>query len=184
MRGHLRFRFLPMLLLMVLAGLAASAAFAVPPTDQGLFPLDSVPDCVAGTQIQGGAQICKVHPFASGVDWQATTGEWIVVRGTYYIYGAGDALDQTYCQQIQSTLSVTFTIDGKTVPTDVIPCTYFGDPYDTWIADFRALSHPLTPGTHTIVEKLVFTQDIGGVFFAGDTSTETGTLTVVNGKKG
>jgi hypothetical protein len=170
------FRSVPVLVLFVLVGLGATAAFAAAPTDQGAFPLNSVPDCVAGAPDTGGAHICKVHPFASG-PWQASTGEWILVRGAIWAVGGG--ADEALCLAIQSSLDVTITIDGNSLPVDNIPCAF--DAADgIWVSDWRALSPPLPPGDHQIVQTLVFTTAIPALgISAGSTSTPSATLTVV-----
>jgi hypothetical protein len=164
-------------LLLVLAGVVAAAAFATPPSDQGPYPLDSVPDCVAAAPDTGGAHICKVHPFAAGVPWQAGTGEWVVIRGAEFAFGTAD--DHATCLAIQASLKVTITIDGNSLPVDNIPCA-FNAAANTWITDWRALSHPLPKGAHAIVETLVFTTAVDSIFSAGDTITANGTLTVSN----
>lgn len=174
MKVHLRFRFVPVLLLLVLAGVVATAAFATPPTDQGPYPLNAIPDCLTGVADTGGAHICKVHPFAAG-PWQAGTGEWIVIRGTVYGQGA----DQATCMALQASAVVTITIDGNSLPVDSIPCAFSTD-VSSWLSDFRALSHPLPKGDHAIVETLHYTTTVPGVVNAGDTFTATGTLTVSN----
>ena len=172
-----------------LSVLAASvAAFAVssvaagsPPTD--LPPLGSFfPSCVAGALDTSGAHQCWVVPLRPG--WQASTGEWIVVR-----LGDAEAVDpanpdtaRTLCEELQASIVATITLDGESLPVDTIPCELHpgnGNP-DVWFVDWRALSQPLTPGEHTFTVSWYFTQTVDGVANAGDTSVfPTRTLTVI-----
>ena len=73
---------------------------------------------------------------------------------------------------------MTITIDGNSLPVDNIPCAFSTDS-NAWITDWRALSHPLPKGDHAIVETLLFTTAVDGIFTAGQTITASGTLTVV-----
>ena len=57
-----------------------TGAKSAPPTDQGPFPLSSVPDCLTAAPNTGGAHICKVRAAGGIASWQALTGEWIVIR--------------------------------------------------------------------------------------------------------
>ena len=175
MKAHLRFRFLPVLIFVLLAGLAATAAFAAPPTDQGSFPLSSVPDCKATVPDNpGGAHICKVRAAAGG-EWQAATGEWIVIRSGF----APDMPDTTQatCLAYQASIVATIRIDGKNLPVDTIPCEFIGPPSNFWFLDYRALSHPLPPGVHAISVSFVFTTAVGPNA-AGTTITDSATLTI------
>jgi hypothetical protein len=167
-RAHLWFRFLPVLMFLVLAGLAATAAFAAPPTDQGSFPLSSVPDCQATAPDTGGAHICKVRAAAGG-DWQAGSGEWIVIR-------AGFGNTQATCLAYQVSVVATITIDGKTLSVDTIPCEYIASS-DFWFVDYRALSYPLPPGDHAIQASFYFTTAVD-IHPAGSTLIDNATLTV------
>lgn len=174
MKAHLRFRFLPVLIFVVLAGLAATAAFAAPPTDQGSFPLSSVPDCTTTALNKGGVHICKVRAAVGG-DWQAATGEWIVIRSGF----APDMPDTTQatCLAYQASIVATITIDGKNLPVDTIPCELIPNSPDFWFVDYRVLSHPLPPGVHAISASFVFTTAVGPNL-AGTTITDSATLTV------
>ena len=163
-------RFL-MTFVLVLGGLGATAAFAAPPTDQGPFPLSSVPDCKTGVPDTGGAHICKVRAAVGG-SWQAGTGEWIVIRA------ATGQPTQAACLADQGSIVATITIDGKSLPVDTIPCA-FDAGSGLWFVDYRALSHPLPKGNHAISESWYFTIDANGVP-AGATFTFTATLTVSN----
>ena len=70
-------RSLSVLAISVAAFAVSSIASASPPTD--LAPLGPfLPSCVAGAPDTGGAHTCWVVPLRPG--WQASTGEWIVVR--------------------------------------------------------------------------------------------------------
>jgi hypothetical protein len=156
MRSHLRFRFLPMLMLLVLTGLGATAAFASSPSDQGPFPLSSVRDCLT-TAPPTKAKICKVRPAVSTIaNWQAGTSDWIVVRAAI-----GED-DQAKCSADQASIVPTITIDGKSFPVDTIPCAFNADT-QLWFVDYRALSKPLDVGDHAIVESWFFTTDANGV---------------------
>ena len=170
-----------------LSVLAASvAAFAVssvaagsPPTD--LPPLGSFfPSCVAGALDTSGAHQCWVVPLRPG--WQASTGEWIVVR-----LGSAQAVDpsnpgaaKSLCEQLQASIVATITLDGQSLPADTIPCELHPGTPDVWFVDYRALSHPLTPGEHTFTVSWYFTQTVDSIGNAGETSIfPTQTLTVI-----
>ena len=172
MKVHVRFRFLPVLMLLVLAGVAAAAAFAAPPSDQGPFPLSSVPDCLTAAPDTGGAHICKVRAAAGVANWQASTGEWIVIRAAI---GENTLAD---CSADQASIAPTITIDGKSLPVDVTPCA-FDTGSGFWFVDYRALSHPLPKGNHAISESWYFTTDAPGAP-AGTTVPFSTTLTVSN----
>lgn len=174
----------PLVVLVVsLAAFAVSSmASASPPTD--LSPLGpSLPSCTAGAPATGGAHICWVTPLRPG--WQASTGEWIVVR-----LGDAEPVDpanpdaaRTLCEQLQASIVATITLDGQSLPVDTIPCELHpgnnGNP-DIWFVDWRALSHPLTPGDHTFIVSWFYTQTVDGVANAGDTAIfPTQTLTVI-----
>src|SRR5437763_7384682 len=161
---------------------ASSIASASPPSD--LSPLGPMlPSCVASAPDTGGAHICWVTPLRSG--WQASTGEWIVVR-----LGDASSVDptnpgaaETRCEQMQASIVATITLDGQSLPVDTIPCELHpgsnGNP-DVWFVDWRALNQPLTPGQHTFSASWYFTQTVAGVANAGDTSVfPTQTLTVI-----
>jgi len=164
-------RRLLVMLVLVLGGLGATAAFASPPSDQGPFPLSSVPDCKTGAPDTGGAHICKVR-VAIGGNWQAGTGEWIVVR-------LANGLDtQAKCLSDQASIVATITIDGTSLPVDVISCAFNADS-GLWFVDYRALSQPLPKGEHAISESFYYTTDSNGVT-AGTTETFTATLAVSN----
>lgn len=181
MSSFMRSRLARVTMLVALAGLGVTGlAYATAPSDQGPFPLTSVPDCLATVPAPpGGAHLCKVHPFAGPtVPWQASTGEWIVIRAGFYY---PDPSAQAECQADQASVVATITIDGKNVPVDTIPCTVGTGPYTGyWPLDYRALSHPLTPGVHNIVETLTWTTTTASEP-AGFTYTLPATLTVVNG---
>ena len=158
-------------------------ATASPPTDlTSLGPL--LPDCTASAPDTSGAHICWVTPLRPG--WQASTGEWIVIR-------VGDAISvdpanpnaaRTRCEQEQASIVATTTLDGVSLPVDTIACELrlSGDPAqpDVWFVDYRALSHPLTPGEHTFSVSWLYTLAVPGVANAGDTAIfPTRTVTVI-----
>jgi hypothetical protein len=147
----------------------AGLAYAAPPSDQGAFPLSSVPDCKTAATDTGGAHICKVRAAVGGA-WQASVGEWIVVRA-----GTGDP-NPAVCQSIQAGAVVTITIDGNALPVDLIPCA-FSPALGVFFVDWRALSQPLTPGVHNIVETWSFPNGALGIP-PGTVITFTPTLTV------
>jgi hypothetical protein len=121
-----------------------------------------------------------VHPFAGpDVPWLASSGEWVVIRAGFYY--PDDPTAQADCQADQASVVATVTIDGKKLPVQTIPCTEgTGDFAGDWPLDFRALSHPLTPGVHNIVETLTWTTATSSAP-AGFTYTLPATLTVTNG---
>jgi hypothetical protein len=144
-------------------------ALASPPSD--LVPLGpSLPSCNATAPDTSGAHQCWVTPLRGG--WQASTGEWIVVR-------VGDLeATQSLCAQMQASVVATITLDGQSLPVDTIACQLRDD--GTWFVDWRALSVPLTPGTHTFTASWYFTQSVDGIASAGQTSQfPTQTLTVI-----
>lgn len=165
MKSITRVRLMRVAVLMALTGLVVTGvAYATPPSDQGPSPLATVPDCKAPVADTGGAHICKVRAVLGG-NWQAGTGEWIVVR-------AGSGSDtQAACLADEATIVATITIDGKNLPVDTISCAFVAA-FGGWFVDWRALSHPLPKGDHAIVE----TWYVGGVAVA----TFPATLTVSN----
>ena len=172
MTSHLSFRFSSVLMLLVLAGLGMTQlASATPPSAAGPFPLASVPECLATAQDTGGAHICQLRQTFPGTSWQAETGEWIVIRNT-----AGSA-SQATCLATQESVVATFAIDGEPIPVELIPCA---ETAGLWWVEWRALSHPVTPGVHAISMSRYYTTAVGG-FPAGATLTFHETLTVVPG---
>jgi len=157
------------------------SVLASPPSD--LVPLGpSLPSCNVGAPDTRGAHICWVTPLRPG--WQASTGEWIVVR-----LGDAEAVDpanpdtaKTRCEELQASIVATITLDGESLPVDTIPCELHpgnGNP-DVWFVDWRALSQPLTPGEHTFTVSWYFTQTVNGFANSGDTSVfPTQTLMVI-----
>ena len=157
------------------------SVLASPPSD--LVPLGpSLPSCNVGAPDTRGVHICWVTPLRPG--WQASTGEWIVVR-----LGDAEAVDpanpdtaRTLCEELQASIVATITLDGESLPVDTIPCELHpgnGNP-DVWFVDWRALSQPLTPGEHTFTVSWYFTQTVNGFANSGDTSVfPTQTLTVI-----
>jgi hypothetical protein len=146
-----------------------TGAKPAPPTDQGPFPLSSVPDCLTAAPNTGGAHICKVRAAGSIASWQASIGEWIVIRAAA---GENTLAD---CSADQASIVPTITIDGTSLPVDVTPCAFHAGAY---YVDYRALSHPLPKGDHAISESLYFTTDAGAP--TGTTLTFSTTLTVAN----
>jgi hypothetical protein len=162
-----------MLMLLVLAGLGVTAAFAASPTDQGAFPLSSVRDCLT-TAPATKDKICKVRAAAAIANWQAGTSDWIVVRAAI-----GEP-DQASCLADQTSIVPTITIDGKSFPVDTIPCA-FNAGSGLWFVDYRALSKPLDTGDHAIVESWFFTTTSPGG--TGGTTTTFGPRTLTVAKK-
>jgi hypothetical protein len=174
----------------ILSGLIATLALiaapqsvlASPPND--LVPLGpSLPSCTANAPDTGGAHICWVTPLRPG--WQASTGEWIVVRlgNALTVDSANPEAAQTLCEELQAAIVATITLDGQSLAVDTIPCELHpgssGNP-DVWFVDWRALSHPLTPGGHTFSVSWLYTQTVPGVANAGDMVVfPTQTLTVI-----
>src|SRR5207248_2685922 len=170
-----------------LAVLAASiAAFAVSsialassPTD--LAPLGpSLPSCVAGAPDTSGAHICWVTPLRPG--WQASTGEWIVVRvgNAAEVDPSNPDAARILCAQLQASVVATITLDAEPLPVDTIPCELRPGSPAVWFVDWRALSHPLTPGDHSFTVRWYFTQTVDGIGNAGDTAVfPTQTVSVI-----
>lgn len=175
------FRLMSALLLPVVAAFAATqVVYASPPSDQGAFPLSSVPDCTTSLPATGGAFLCKAQIFGEPTQ-QAPAGEWIVIRGGIGVTpdeADGYGTPQDVCLAFQAGFRITMTIDGRAVPVDTIPCAYYA-PLDAWFVDYRTLSHPLTPGVHTITQTWYATVDLPEDTPAGYTEVDTITLTVV-----
>ena len=152
----------PVVLVVAAAALAAgSVASSAPPSDLRPLGPGSLATCTASAPDTRGAHICWVTPLRGG--WQASTGEWIVVR-------VGDLeRTQSRCEQMQASVVATVTLDDESLPVDTIPCE--GSDADGWFVDWRALSQPLTPGTHTFSESWYFTTTVDGIATAGDTVT-------------
>jgi len=163
----------------VAAFAVSSIASASAPTDlQPLGPL--LPSCTASAPDTGGAHTCWVTPLRAG--WQASTGEWVVVRvgDAEPVDPANPAAAKTLCEQIQASIVATIMVDDQPLPVDTISCQLHPGNPDVWFVDWRALSHPLTPGEHTFTVSWYFTQTVDGVANAGDTSVfPTQTLTVI-----
>jgi hypothetical protein len=165
-------------------GLVATtqSVLASPPSD--LVPLGpSLPSCIAGAPDTGGAHICWVVPLRPR--WQASTGEWIVVRlgDAETVEPANPDAARTVCEALQTSIVATITLDGQSLLVDTIPCELHpgnnGNP-DFWFIDWRALSHPLTPGGHTFTVSWFYTETVPGVANAGDTAVfPTQTLMVI-----
>jgi hypothetical protein len=131
--------------------------------------LGSTPFCTSSAPDTSGAHMCNVVPIRTG--WQASTGEWIVVR-------LGWTDTQTACEQMQASVGATNTLDGVSLPVEMVPCQQIGT--DQWHVDWRSLSQPLTPGDHTFTVSWYFTQTVDGVASAGQTfQFPTQTLTVM-----
>jgi hypothetical protein len=158
-------------------------AAASPPTD--LAPLGPLlPNCNSGAPDTHGAHICWVVPLRPS--WQASTGEWIVVRigDAEPVNSANPGTAQSLCEQMQASVVATITLDGVSLPVDTIPCVLRPSPDptqpDVWRVDWRALSPPLTPGEHTFSASWFFTTTVDGIGTAGETATfPTSTLTVM-----
>src|SRR5438093_8734792 len=93
------------------------SVLASPPSD--LVPLGpSLPSCNVGAPDTRGVHICWVTPLRPG--WQASTGEWIVVR-----LGDAEAVDpanpdtaRTLCEELQASILATITLDRESLPVD------------------------------------------------------------------
>jgi hypothetical protein len=175
MTTYLKVRFLPVLAFALLAVLGVvGVASAAPPSDGGSFPLN-LPNCMAG---QDTGHICKVSPALASfigqpVTWQATTGQWIVIR-----LGWADP-DPAICSATQASLIVTITLDGRQLPVDTFQCQASNG---QWVVDYRTLVHPLAPGGHSISVTSYFPVAVGypGDFIPGGyTQTDDTALTVV-----
>lgn len=146
---------------------ATQSVLASPPSD--LAPLGpSLPNCIVDAPDTTGAHICWVTPLRPG--WQASTGEWIVVR-----LGDAEPVDpanpdaaKTLCEELQASIVATITLDGKSLPVDTIPCELHPG-NNVWFVDWRGLSQPLTPADHAFTVSWYFTQTVNGVANSGDT---------------
>jgi hypothetical protein len=100
-------------LIVTLAAFAVSAgASASPPSDLRPLGPSSLARCTASAPDQQGAHICWVTPLRGS--WQASTGEWIVVR-------VGDfESTQSLCEQMQASVVATLTLDGQSLPVDTM----------------------------------------------------------------
>ena len=148
---------------------SSQIAFASSPSD--LTPLGpSLPSCVAGAPDTSGAHICWVTPLRPG--WQASTGEWIVVRvgNAAEVDPSNPDAARILCAQLQASVVATITLDAEPLPVDTIPCELRPGSPAVWFVDWRALSHPLTPGDHSFTARWYFTQTVDGIGNAGDTA--------------
>jgi len=174
MRLHPRLRSASVLTLVTLAGLGATqVASAGSPFDHLSDPVGNpgVPECLADAPNTSGARICKVRPFARP-DWQAETGEWIIVRTAWAV------ADQAACPSLEAIVP-TYTLDGEVLAIHTTSCQ-FSPTLDAWQVDFRALSPPLPPGDHSISTTYYFPMDVlGGP--AGTTRTFDTTVSVSRG---
>src|SRR5436189_2413305 len=163
-------RFVPVLGGLVAVVAATQSALATPPTDLSPLGPATLPACTTTAPDTKGAHICWVTPIRPG--WQASTGEWIVVR-------VGDLEpSQSICAQMQASVVTTLTLDGQSLPVDTIACE--GSDSAGWFVDWRALSTPLTPGDHTFSASWYFTTTVDGIGTAGQTAVfPTRTLTVM-----
>jgi hypothetical protein len=161
---------------------APQSVMASPPDDR--VPLGpSLPSCTAVAPDTRGAHVCWVTPLRPG--WQASTGEWIVVRlgDAEPVDPANPEAAQALCEDLQAAIVATITLDGQSLPVDTIPCELHpggnGNP-DVWFVDWRALSQPLTPGGHAFTVSWFYTRTVPGFANAGDTAVfPTQTLTVI-----
>ena len=182
-RGFRPSRLVPVLIASIAFVAVIQTAAASPPTD--LAPLGALlPNCVAGAPDTQGAHICWVTPLRPS--WQASTGEWIVVRigDAEPVDPANPGAAQSLCEQMQASVVATITLDGQSLLVDTIPCAFRPSPDPTspavWFVDWRALSPPLTPGEHTFSANWFFTTTVDGNGNAGQTVTfPTSTLTVM-----
>lgn len=149
MRLVARLRLFGALTLLSLAGLVLTQlAAATSPYDHLSDPVGNpdVPRCLAGTPNTSAPQICKVLPFLPRRDWNAESGEWILIRTAFPV------LTQAECPTLAATVA-TYTIDGEPLAVDQSPCEQSSG---LWLIDFRAVSPPLPPGDHAISTSYVF----------------------------
>src|SRR6266516_6035545 len=88
------------------------SVLASPPSD--LVPLGpSLPSCNVGAPDTRGAHICWVTPLRPG--WQASTGEWIVVRvgNAAEVDPSNPDAAKVLCAQLQSSVVATITLDAE-----------------------------------------------------------------------
>ena len=168
-----RLRSFGALTLLALAGLVVTQlASAASPFDHLSDPVGNpdVPRCLAEAPNTRAPLACKVAPFALP-NWQAQTGEWIIIRTAYAV------ADQATCPAVEAVVA-TYTIDGKAVAVDESACEF--NSFDgVYRVDFRAVSPPLPPGDHSISTTFYFPVDgvLDGIP-AGTTVTYNTTLTV------
>jgi len=107
-----------------------------------------------GTGVNDGAfpHICRAD-IPQAIPFQASTGEWILFR-------IGDLeATQAACQQFSDSVTISYSLDGQPVNSDILPCQQRPD--GSWFIDYRFLSHPLPPGVHTLT--VTFTTAGGSV---------------------
>lgn len=95
-----------------------------------------------GVATEGAIDLCfvrfsPVFPH-TGEAWQASTGEWIFFQQRIVVSGCSDPIG-----------TPTMTLDGSTVPVDVLcQAAPQGAPFAFWVG-LGYLSPPLPPGSHT-----------------------------------
>jgi hypothetical protein len=102
---------------------------------------------------------CQVRFPPGQTGYQALTSQSILFR-------IGDVeASQADCAAFSAATTVTFTIDGASVPVTIIPCQYIAQPIanlgnfvGNWFTDRRYLSGPgaLAPGVHTETATITY----------------------------
>ena len=120
-------------------------------TDVPMVCKANVPDVgvppAPGTSSNDGAfpHFCTVGLL--GGSWQASTGEWTLLR-----IGWGTDTEQD-CKAFLANVTVTILFQGSPVAFDTTPCQQkpFG-----WVTQSRVLMHPLQPGSYSATFIFVF----------------------------
>jgi hypothetical protein len=98
-----------------------------------------------------GGPTCMINmpaPYApdGSTTYQASARDYVLIR-------IGDQEPtQADCLKWQNSSTVSITLDGSSVPVHVISCSPYGA---SWRVDYRYLSPPLTPGTHSATTTVV-----------------------------
>ena len=136
------------------------------------FPcLASAPDAgvppTPGSGANDGAfpHICFVNlggiPGNPHPSWQASTGEWILFRASDGVFAT-----ESQCEQAAAAIAVAGELDAA-------PATFerscLQNRSGAWVVSLRLLSHPLSPGEHTVSLTVTL---VGG-------TTLTGTQTIM-----
>ena len=146
--------------LVVLATSWAAGGAAASPAEHYLHSLHAPPLCLGAPDPS--LPVCQARFF--GTQWQALTSQSILFR-------IGDIeASRADCEAFLDATTITFAIDGESVPVTTIGCRYVSRPIDNlpttfvgnWGTDFRYLSEPgqLAPGAHTETVTITYNADV------------------------
>jgi hypothetical protein len=143
-------------------------------------PYETVPACLGAMEFRVPssmtgdgtfAHTCVVRMYnAPGTPWHAFTNEWVLFNMRVAFANQADCLS--------ANITAKATFNGDPVALETLPCQVPppppipNPPPPQWIITFRFLSHPLAPGTHTMVFKMTR---------SGVTTPLTQTVTVTQG---